>query len=486
MIKENFKYDYITFIEHENHDEYAIAVNKEFQNRGKSILLIIDSSKLASKLKQKGFFDYVCPEDYIKNLKYEIKDIYAELLRLSEVFQFRQFRQAIFPEQYFYEEPENKFYKRLCLYLKFYEDEFLNKNISCKYLIQYVGDFIPYYSRKISARMFADYVLYCGGYFIFDRYNLTGDFHGRWMIENYDISPTEKEINEINNWINNTKSNKTSVLRDTRQDLKPKINYKGFSKTLKSILKSIKDEDESGSSLRFKFKQKLLPKINYYKSSGLYKTIDLKSEKYFYFPLHVTYDSSLTSMAEPYVNQFYLIELVHRLLPYGYKLFIKEHPAALGTTPYKYLKQISKLKDVVILPISYNSHEIISYASVIIVINSTVGVEALYYEKPVITFGNNFYTGQGVTIDIRDLHETAEKINFALNFKPDKERIMEMFCRVYRDSYPVNQLELMRSFNNDTINDTYTSSVSEQISAAIDYCENRLPNLKYRKYLFDA
>lgn len=486
MIKENFKYDYITFLEHEEHSDYAIAFFEEFKKQGCSFFLIIDTIELAQRLKKKGFESFICPEEYYRKHIGDIFDIENELKRLSKIFQYHQFRQAIFPETYWFEENEEKFYKRLCIYLRFYEENFINKNISCKYFFQYVGDFIPYYSRKIAARMFSDYVLYCGGYFVFDRFSITPDFHGRWLLDNYDISPTDEEITFIKNNIEESKKNKTAVLREVKFEFKPKIEYKGIKKSISSIFKTFTTKFDAGNTLSFKLKHKLSPIYNYYKNKLLYKSVNLEKEKYIYFPLHVVFDSSLTSMAEPFVDQFYLIELIHRFLPYGYKLLVKEHPAALGTTPYKSLKKISKLTDVIILPIDINSHDIIFNADAVAVINSTAGFEALYYEKPVLTFGNNFYTGQNVTIDVRDLHQTAEKINYAVTFKPDKDKILKMFCRALRESYPIDQIELMRAMDKDNTGDKYVKSVPAQVKAFMDYCEKRLPEIKYKKYLFDV
>jgi hypothetical protein len=478
------KFDYITFLEHPEHDDYCIAIYEELKKRNRNYLAIIDNDILAKKLEEKGFKYFVNPDRYVKEFDFNNINIESELFRLSKVFKYSQFRQAIFPEYFWYEQDENIFYKKLLAYLKFYEDTFLKQNISCRYFIQYVGDFIPYNSRKITSRLFADYSLYCGGYLIFDRFNYSIDFQGRWLIENYNIIPTDEERKIIEDWISQSLEKRSMLFTLPAENYQPLIKKEYFRNIFKFLRPAYKSSPDL--SLKFKLRQRIKPILYKKKVKKLYKTLNYEKENYLYFPLHYIYDSSLTSMAEPFVNQFYLVELVHRFLPFGYKLVVKEHPAAIGTPPFKKLKKLSKLNNVILIPYLENSHKIIKYAKAVIVITSTVGVEALYQQKPVITFGDNYYTGQNITIDVRNLHTLPEKIIEAINFIPEKENIIKMFTRVYRDSYPIDQRELIHSFIEGNISEKYISTVPSQVDAMIDYCENRLPKMNYKKYLFDV
>ena len=43
-------------------------------------------------------------------------------------------------------------------------------------------------------------------------------------------------------------------------------------------------------------------------------------------------------------------------------------------------------------------------------ISSTVGLEALLYDKPVLTLGDPFYAGFGVTLDVGSFAEITERV----------------------------------------------------------------------------
>jgi len=68
-------------------------------------------------------------------------------------------------------------------------------------------------------------------------------------------------------------------------------------------------------------------------------------------------------------------------------------------------------------------HGLIREARAVVVIGSTVGLEALLYSKPVMTLGQPYYSGYGVTLDIDSLRELREGIPALLAFRPDRDRI---------------------------------------------------------------
>ena len=59
-------------------------------------------------------------------------------------------------------------------------------------------------------------------------------------------------------------------------------------------------------------------------------------------------------------------------------------------------------------------------------ISSTVGLEALLYEKPVLTLGQPFYSGYGVTLDVDSFRELRAKVPELLRFRPEPETIVAL------------------------------------------------------------
>jgi len=72
----------------------------------------------------------------------------------------------------------------------------------------------------------------------------------------------------------------------------------------------------------------------------------------------------------------------------------------------------------------------------VIVISSTVGLEALMYDKPVLTMGQPFYSGYGVTVDVDSFRSLSAKVLEVLRFQPDHDRVRQFLHAAMRRCYP--------------------------------------------------
>ncbi|HEY6886500.1 MAG TPA: hypothetical protein VI300_01935, partial [Solirubrobacter sp.] len=72
----------------------------------------------------------------------------------------------------------------------------------------------------------------------------------------------------------------------------------------------------------------------------------------------------------------------------------------------------------------------------IAVISSTVGLEALLHGRPVMTLGQPFYSGYGVTVDVDSFREIPAKTMELLAFEPDRERTLRFLHAAMRRCYP--------------------------------------------------
>jgi hypothetical protein len=142
-----------------------------------------------------------------------------------------------------------------------------------------------------------------------------------------------------------------------------------------------------------------------------------RGEEFFFLPLHLPSESQLTVRAPHCLDQEAIVDIVARSLPSGYKLYVKEHPNHIGVVPLKAIRQISKMKDVVLLHPQTHSHQLIQKSSGIVVINSTVGFESILYQKPVVVLGRPFYSGLGLTIDVGDYFHLPEALREAIRLK---------------------------------------------------------------------
>ena len=127
-------------------------------------------------------------------------------------------------------------------------------------------------------------------------------------------------------------------------------------------------------------------------AKSLYDEVDPK-RKFVYFPLHVTDDYKIKRLIPHCVDQSALIEQVSEALPAGYDIVLKEHPMSIGRNSLGMLRRLRRRGNIRLVEPHTSSHELVQQSEAVIVISSTVGLEALMYDKPVLTMGQPFYSG---------------------------------------------------------------------------------------------
>jgi hypothetical protein len=159
------------------------------------------------------------------------------------------------------------------------------------------------------------------------------------------------------------------------------------------------------------------------------------SRPFVYFPLHVTDDYKITRIIPHCVDQVSLVEQVADALPVGHDLVLKEHPMSIGRNSMRLLRRLRRRPNVRLVEPYTSTHELIERSEAVAVISSTVGLEALLYDKPVLTLGQPFYSGFDVTLDVDSFAEIREKVPELLRFRPDPERINRFLHAAMRACY---------------------------------------------------
>jgi Capsule polysaccharide biosynthesis protein len=160
----------------------------------------------------------------------------------------------------------------------------------------------------------------------------------------------------------------------------------------------------------------------------------LPDRPFVYFPLHVTDDFKVKRVIPHCVDQAYLIEMVADMLPQGVELVLKEHPVSIGRNPVSFLRRLTRRENVHLVDPHVSSHELIRRSRATAVISSTVGLEALLHVRPVLTMGQPFYSGYGVTVDVDSFRELPQSIERVLDFVPDRERTLQVLHAMMRST----------------------------------------------------
>lgn len=173
-----------------------------------------------------------------------------------------------------------------------------------------------------------------------------------------------------------------------------------------------------------------------------------ETRPFVYFPLHVTDDYKIKKVIPHCVDQASIVEQVADALPAGHDLVLKEHPMSVGRNSIRLMRRLRTRPNVRLVEPHTSSHELIKRAEAIAVISSTVGIEALLYDKPVLTLGEPFYSGYGVTLDVSSFAEIRAKIPELLRFRPDHERIVRFLAAAMRVTLPGAPVLVDRSEEN--------------------------------------
>jgi hypothetical protein len=167
----------------------------------------------------------------------------------------------------------------------------------------------------------------------------------------------------------------------------------------------------------------------------LYSPVEAGDRPFVYFPLHVTDDFKVKKVIPHCADQAYLIRQVAAALPQGCDLVLKEHPASIGRNPTAMLRGLAALPNVRLVDAHTSSHDLMKRAAAVVVISSTVGLEALLYARPVLTLGRPFYAGYGVTIDVDSFADIRRAVPEVLRFTPDRERILRFLGAAMRSTF---------------------------------------------------
>ena len=163
---------------------------------------------------------------------------------------------------------------------------------------------------------------------------------------------------------------------------------------------------------------------------------ELGQRPFFYFPLHVTDDFKIERAIPWCADQEYLIEQVSWALPQGFDLVLKEHPVSIGRNDPGMLRRLTKIPNVRLVDPYTSSHDLIRNSAAVVVIGSTVGLEALLHGHPVLTLGQPYYAGYGATVDIDSFRHIRTAVPALLDFKPDRDRILELLHAGLRVTLP--------------------------------------------------
>lgn len=154
--------------------------------------------------------------------------------------------------------------------------------------------------------------------------------------------------------------------------------------------------------------------------------------RFLFFPLQVKQDSQLTVHSPLYGNRLEEAILdLRAALPYvgpDMRLVVKLHPADLTKSDYD--PMVRACPDVIWVAGGDVRH-ILERSELVVTVNSTVGIEALMFGKPVVVIGNSPYGHPGLVHPVSDRTSLVAGLRSALSWSPDETLVEQYLMFLY-------------------------------------------------------
>jgi hypothetical protein len=122
-----------------------------------------------------------------------------------------------------------------------------------------------------------------------------------------------------------------------------------------------------------------------------------------------------------------------------------------------FYKDIIKLQNVKLVHPSVDPKQIIKKCDLVTTIAGTVGLEALFFKKPVIVFSDVIFSYFPNVFRIKDKNDISKIIRKALELKPNKEGIKRLVSLYKKECINIDRINLqhecMKNIGMDGIND---------------------------------
>ncbi len=185
----------------------------------------------------------------------------------------------------------------------------------------------------------------------------------------------------------------------------------------------------------------LIKKINNFLIRKFINPNNLKNLKYAFFPLHIEPEVTLLVYSRYYMNQIEVVRNIAYSLPTGYKLIVKEHPAAVGKRPLTFYKKLLNISNVELVATNLETRILIENSSIVTTIAGSVGFESIIFKKPVLIFGNTPYEflPDKMVKKNTNLNNLTSDIIFLLNnYEFNEKKLIAFISSIYKTSVDVN------------------------------------------------
>jgi hypothetical protein len=160
---------------------------------------------------------------------------------------------------------------------------------------------------------------------------------------------------------------------------------------------------------------------------------DALPERFIYYPLQYTPESSINTPAPYYVDQLRAIDALRFAMPSDHLLVVKEHPACIAVRPLSFVRALQKRAGVVLAQYRMDSRMLVRRASVTVSVTGSATLEAFLFGKPAVMLGHSFITPYlGGAVPVVSLRE---RLADAIAAPPSDDAVITAVAEVMSVTY---------------------------------------------------
>jgi len=414
------------------------------QNGHEVVFIALQPVDEALLIKRNAGSKIYSPERYLRENWEELDE--SSLAELQEKYGRLSLWDIYYADRWLVSQSRDSAVKYIVGYIRFYEHLYSLEKPDLLFY-ELISNFTAFMGKYIGEYFGVAFRGYCGSRFDYENTILMADDECarlRQIEELYksDHVFSEEEIQECKKKIEEIRQ--TQVATAYMQNLKKQS--RRFGKDLLAPLRYIRGMLQPSRRKAFLNKydyvqygrqkdyKNLFLRFFRFHASKKYCTMPNLQEDYFFFPLHFQPEASTLLCARKYVNQAFFIEQLSKSIPAGVCLYVKDHIVFPGHKPVSFFKTISKLPNVKIISSEYNTYALTKHAKALVVLTSTVGLEALLLQIPVYVAGEVFYDFLPCVTKINDVY--TEQALFK-NPKPvPEEQVIRLLCSYFKCMRP--------------------------------------------------
>jgi hypothetical protein len=135
-------------------------------------------------------------------------------------------------------------------------------------------------------------------------------------------------------------------------------------------------------------------------------SLDELPNKFIFYPLQYTPESSINTPAPYFVDQLRAIDAIRFAMPSDYKLVVKEHPACILLREGGFLRRLQHTSGVVVAHYGLSSLELVRRSALTISVTGTATLEAMLLGRRAITLGGTLVSAMlGGSCSVGDLEQ---------------------------------------------------------------------------------